>query len=382
MKNHLFYSFFLILTSFSSLTAKAETGSLYKRDLIQENNRTYYIVGPRAPHLFMISRDLYGDEKNWREIAHWNSLIAPYKLEIGQRLLIKKDPTQNEHQANRALVKAWTELQEWDRVEGIALSEAPAVTPTPRSQVTENLIEERHSEPPAGLPPPPEKKSESAEKNPELPHQHWGFEIAAIGSIARLESQFSDSGIDNILNTEIDYGVDATLISHFANERGSLFVNAAIEKMDIKPPNEGVEMEGETQTLSHYALGYGYEFTSKFSASLSAIYDEEAFGESTPDGVAVVKIGIPQIALGPGWKIIDGPRFESEIKLAALYSFAARKNETRLHEGYGALLELELRNHFAHGDIVYAVMGRYLEQKGDNLKTKQSMGLAKLGWAW
>ncbi len=370
---------FVILALFSALDVGAASPSAYRRDLVRENGKLYYTVGPRAPHLFMISRDLYGDEKEWREIASANSLVAPFKLEIGQRLLVTKEPTQTEAEANRALMKAWAQVQDWDRVEGVILSQSKASPALP--------IPQENPEPQTETPVEVEKKIIPKEKSPEpekpaAAPKSWSVEVAAAGSVSHLETKFEDSNIYNALNTEIDYGVDFTVTYHLGNEKMKLFANVAVERMDIKPAAEDVELEGKSQTPWHYALGLNYELGSRLSTSASIIEDDEVLGRTTPTGVKVVKLSIPQVSIGPRLKVIESPSFEIILKLDALLLLPAKKEEIQLNVGYGGIAGLDFEHHFAWGDLIYGIYGRWLQQDGTNLKTKQTLSGAKLGWAW
>jgi len=76
---------------FTSNAQETTDASIYKRRIVVEEEKTYYVVGPRAAHLYMISRDVYGNENRWKEIAELNSIQPPYELTIGQKILIK-DP--------------------------------------------------------------------------------------------------------------------------------------------------------------------------------------------------------------------------------------------------------------------------------------------------
>ncbi|MNL03629.1 hypothetical protein D3C87_1241700 [compost metagenome] len=106
------------MTSLISNISYAEAPN-YRRHIIQENGESVYVVTSRAPHLFMISRDLYGEVGSWQEIAKWNGLKAPYELSLGQRLVLKKPPVLSAAQGDRLLMKSWSGMKRWDVVAGI-----------------------------------------------------------------------------------------------------------------------------------------------------------------------------------------------------------------------------------------------------------------------
>jgi len=82
-------------TKWPSVTRKIEKG--------------IYVVNERAPSLYMVARDLYGDIKMASEIARWNQLPSNAKLALGQRLRIEKKPVLSEKQGTAILVEQWRE---------------------------------------------------------------------------------------------------------------------------------------------------------------------------------------------------------------------------------------------------------------------------------
>lgn len=108
----------LFVTSLISNISYAEAPN-YRRHIIQENGESVYVVTSRAPHLFMISRDLYGEVGSWQEIAKWNGLKAPYELSLGQHLILKRPPVLSAAQGDRLLMKSWSGMKRWDVVAGI-----------------------------------------------------------------------------------------------------------------------------------------------------------------------------------------------------------------------------------------------------------------------
>ena len=91
----------------------------YRRHIIQENGESVYVVTSRAPHLFMISRDLYGEAISWKAIAKWNDLKAPYNLSLGQHLVLKRPPILSAEQGDRLLMRSWSNMKRPDIVAGI-----------------------------------------------------------------------------------------------------------------------------------------------------------------------------------------------------------------------------------------------------------------------
>lgn len=51
-----------------------------------------YKVHSRSQTLIQIARDVYKDEREWKDIAYWNGIKPPYALSVGQVLLLKNPP--------------------------------------------------------------------------------------------------------------------------------------------------------------------------------------------------------------------------------------------------------------------------------------------------
>lgn len=93
-----------------------------------------YIVNERAPSLYMVARDLYGDIRMASEIARWNQLQSNAKLALGQRLRIAKAPTLSEKQGTAILVEQWRERDNPMMVSrlGAKMYRMVSATPSPK----------------------------------------------------------------------------------------------------------------------------------------------------------------------------------------------------------------------------------------------------------
>jgi hypothetical protein len=70
-----------------------------------------YKVRVRSQTLIQIARDVYKDERAWKDIAYWNGLKPPYSLNVGQVLLLKKPPVEPVPQENLVTGKALESIQ-------------------------------------------------------------------------------------------------------------------------------------------------------------------------------------------------------------------------------------------------------------------------------
>ena len=70
-----------------------------------------YKVRFRSQTLIQIARDVYKDEREWKDLAYWNGLKPPYSLSVGQILLLKKPPVAPLAQENLVTGKALESIQ-------------------------------------------------------------------------------------------------------------------------------------------------------------------------------------------------------------------------------------------------------------------------------
>lgn len=66
-----------------------------------------HIVTDNAPSLREIALFLYGDIGSFRKIARWNHLPSPYRIKIGQKLILRDSPTLNAEEGTRRLARLW-----------------------------------------------------------------------------------------------------------------------------------------------------------------------------------------------------------------------------------------------------------------------------------
>jgi hypothetical protein len=384
---------------------KEKVPATYNRDLRTVNGQPVYVVNARAPHLYMVSRDLYGNEKSWKSIAKWNSLQAPYDLQPGQQLIIKKAPI-SDAEADQVLTASWTSMKRMDVVEGIALAgnkpeapkavpEATAATlpePVAAAAVTATAVEAQQPEPPKQTPPEEpkaEEKKEAApteEKHEEQPehethHKHWGFKAAAVVSTFRLEGNYPASSIDTVLNSDVDYGVELEAAYHLS-ERSELILGYAIDKMDIKKPSDGSEVEGESQYLSKFNVGAEFEANHFITLAGFINYEQTPFAVPTVEGSKVEGIYVPQIQLGARWKLFEHGNFKTSLITDGLILLPAQQDDLSLKAGSGYVVGLGFTNKFTRTALNYGITYRDLRQDTDNSSNKLSTFFGNVGMSW
>jgi|GEM_PF-4843166 hypothetical protein len=356
----------------------------YNRDIQIVDGQAVYIVNGRAPHLYMVSRDLYGSDRMWKAIADWNALKAPYDLNPGQRLVLKKAPTVSNADADRILLKQWSQMDRWDIVKGIILAQ----------QGQPAQAEETHA-PAVGavLPaPPPESHEENAapEATPvaiaaQAPHTahhgHWKFKTAVVLSYFTLQNNNNDVPVDNELNSELDYGIELEAAYHF-NDRTEMILGAAVEKMDIAHSEEESEIEGHAQYLAKYSLGFETKLSRRIIGAGYAIYEQNPVAEPTLDGVNVEGIFIPQIQAGFRWGLIDSGNFSAWLITDGIYAFKASKNDIELNEGGGFLAGFKFANELSKRTLTYGVSYRELKQDTDTSTNALKTFYGNIGLIW
>jgi hypothetical protein len=353
----------------------------FARDLRVENDQMIYTVNARAPHLYMISRDLYGNEKHWSEIAKWNSLKAPYTLAPGQKLILQKPPTNSPAEGNRSLVKSWAGLDKWDVVEGIVASEKGIPT-GPRPASTEEakpVVVASNSETKAELAPIPTHSIESM--LPSEDHHRWSFNTSAAVSAFRLESNNDDDNVHNVLFSDADYGVELEAAYHLS-EDSKVFLGAAVEKMDIRPSSVESEIEGESQILAKYTAGLETEVTHYVDLAGSFIYEQIPFSEATTVGTNVEAIFIPQISLGARWNIFSRGNFKTLLVTDALLLLPKNHDAFDLKSGDGYTVGFKFSNKMLAKTLTYGIAYRYWEQDTSETKYNQQALYGNIGLLW
>lgn len=359
----------------------AQTNSLeYHRDIRTVDAQTIYVVNGRAPHLYMVSRDLYGSERNWKAIAEWNSLIAPYDLRPGQQLILKKAPTISDAEADRILLKAWAAMDRWDIIKGIILAQQNG-QPTARVDM-----------PVLPAPPPEAHAAPSTEAAPviqpdeaaQATHSHdghWSFKTSAVVSYFRLEGKYNDLGVDNVLFSEVDYGIELEAAYHFSEDT-ELILGASVEKMDIHPAADHTEIEGESQYLARYSLGVESELSPRITFAGHGAYEQTPFAIPTLDGTEVEAIFIPQISLGVRWGLVDSGRFNMALITDGILLMQKTHEDLELKTGGGFLVGFKFANELDRHTLTYGISYRDLRQDSADSNNTLRSYYGNIGMIW
>jgi len=355
----------------------------FNRDIRTVDNQTIYVVNGRAPHLYMVTRDIYGNDRNWKAIAEWNSLIAPYDLRPGQQLVLKKAPTISNAEADKILLKAWAKMDRWDIIKGIILAQEQGTSPAARVEMPvlpAPPAPETHSPAPEVTPAPAVQQQESAPAA--HGHEgHWKFKTSAVLSTFRLQGKYNDLDIDNSLSSELDYGIELEAAYHFS-EKTELIVGASVEKMDIHPPADDTEIEGHSQYLARYSLGVETELTPRATFAGSAAYEQTPFAVPTSGGTEIEAIFIPQISLGFRWGLLDRGSFKWSLITDGILLMQTTHEDMELKTGSGFLLGFKFANEFTKHTLTYGVSYRELRQNTDESDNSLKSYFANIGMIW
>ena len=366
-------------------------GADFKRQVSQQDGKYVYTVNARAPHLYMISRDLYGSEKYWDDIAAWNNLAKPYALEVGQKLNLKKAPTLDDAEADRFLISAWEKLNRPDMVKAISANSDHgqrnvAATEEATPAVVAAPVAEPEPEPtPAVAAPTPAaeapKTEATHEEAHETHHKKWHFGFGVLALMTDLDSDWEEENSHSQLYSNVDFGIEAKAEYH-ATEKWSGHVHAAVEHLKLEPGDDGLEIEDGDLYLMHLAAGLGYHVNERFALDLSYHMKDEPLVHPTITGSRIDKLTLPQLTFGPRFGIVHRPAVEVTLGADYLYSFPKEDKGYDLDAGQGYEILLDFAHPYSFGKIVYGIKYRFLQQDSPESKDFQRVYSANLGVNW
>lgn len=118
-----------------------------KQQFEKTNEGYIYIVNERAPWLWMVARDLYGNPKMADQIAQWNNLGTAAKIHLGQKLKLETAPTITAEEGTAILVKHWSSLGNDEMVarlsEGSLVKNEPVIKELSTTQEAVAVIQKK-----------------------------------------------------------------------------------------------------------------------------------------------------------------------------------------------------------------------------------------------
>lgn len=382
------------------------TTSKYSRNLQTVNGETIYVVNSRAPHLYMISRDLYGTDRFWKDIAAWNSIKEPFAVKPGQKLIIKKAPTLSIAESDALLIKTFKSQNRMETAKGIEDQQAPhseapravavateekeatpvvpasSVPPTPPVPVAAATPTEPPAPTAPATPATPEtpEVSKESEQLAQSHSGHWKFKTSAVVSQFKIRSQYKSQAIDYNLSSDIDYGVELEAAYH-VNEKSEFILGASLEKMDIHPPSGG-ELEGEAQYLARYNLGFESKVSEKVALAMSLALEQTPFIEEKAHGPAVEAFFVPQFVFGARWKTYERGGFNAWLLTDAIILGTAKRETIDLQTGGGYHIGFKFSNKLEQKTLTYGLSYRDLKQDSLDVQNSLKTYFANIGLVW
>jgi len=351
------------------------------RQLVTQGDKTFYVVGPRAYTLYMISRDLYGTEKHWKKLAEWNQLTEPYAIGFDDRLLIKIPPRLSEDQGNKVLIKAWAaarnphraqKLKEFDSPIGLACSPSkpderiPATETTTETATTMPTAHESTSTQTLESPPPPASTA-----------GRWGLRTDLLSSIFRLEDKMNSTGTGNTIYSRLNYGAEAR-VSYHSSERLGYSLGASLEHIDMEPAAGG-PIVIEKENLIGAMAGLDLQLAEPFILYFNGHYIQRPFTRSTVSGATVDAVYIPEARLGARLRLLNWDRLQTWLVTEGMYSFSAKQGLFEVKSGHGYTAGLRFEHRLQNSVLSATGAYRFLKQDTQTSKNSQVAGLLMLG---
>lgn len=103
-----------------------------------------YQIAPGTISMMQIARDVYGDEKLWKEIAAWNNIRAPFPISAGQIILLHRIENLKYRVTEQAPVLSMIALENYGNLKMASLiAKWNGVSPQYQPKIGEVLILKR-----------------------------------------------------------------------------------------------------------------------------------------------------------------------------------------------------------------------------------------------
>lgn len=377
---YLTLSLFIFLFSLSVHAADSVGDCTYARHLVQEEDHTFYVVESRAPSLYMISRDLYGNEENWRNIARWNQLIAPYALEKGQHLLIKVPPRLSDEEGTKVLISAWARFHDTDRVQHLtnylqsikSCSARQAVVSAPKP-----VPEEKPA--PVETPKKEEEKIEGTTVEEEK-ESLWKFSVGIGVSGLQIDSTEKTSGIKNTLYSKADYSVELE-IERELSEKWGLSLSAGLTHVEMAQPSDSV-IENPVQNIPELKLDLDYNFTKIFGMSLGADYSQHLMSEPNPEGTSIDPVYVTELSLGAKLRLTEAGRTKLWLLAEGIYALPTKQKGYDIKSGTGYSAALQFQHEMKKTEFWITPKYEFLHQDTETSKDQEQTLSLNLGLTW
>lgn len=373
---------FISLQTFAAVeTHETQKDCSLGRQTVQEHGQMIYIVQSRAPSLYMISRDLYGTETNWNNIARWNQLTAPYSLEKGQRLIIKVPPRLNDEDGTKILIQAWTRFNDTDKASRLSAYleqcvQKPAIEEEKEAAIAPPIAvpvkeEVKHEEP---------KKEEAHLEKEEHEESPWEFSTKLVGSYLQIDSTEHLTGVKNTLYSKINYGLELGVEREFSH-RWALSAAANLTHFEMEQPS-GSEIDHDKQNLLKFKLDLDDKFSEVFKMAIGSVYSQHLFGEPTPQGVDMHALWINEFNLGASVRLTKGATTELWFSAEGIYALSTSQKGFDVKSGQGYAASFTLAHEMKHSKMTITPKYEFLHQDTEASKDQEQTTSLDLGWSW
>lgn len=379
-----------------------------QRPLTEESGQLHYEVGPRAPTLYMISRDLYGSDKFWKQLARANGMSEPYRLEKGQKLLITKKPTIDNNEANSVLTQAWEKL---GKPEMANCLKKPIVEAEPEPAPATETLAEPLPPPVIGqtippevvseeVPPPPsqEQEEQKAEEKTEehIPperveaeeedirvahkeHHGWHTSLAAALLMFKMESEDHNHDVTKV-DSELSYALDIGA-HYFPGGRWGFSFITGVHLARAKATGDDT-IENNSQSLFRLTVGTEYRVMPAWHLLLNARYNQQLFVRPVTGGFALDYMFVPEASLGTRVRLYHTYTFHVYLAGEWMYYFPAESSRHDAEAGSGYQAAIHFEHKLKDSAIFYGPAYVYRNQDTDHAKEHESATVFHAGLHW
>lgn len=395
----------ICLLSFVSLSSLAEEASV-ERQVTEENGQWIYTVNERAPTLWRVSNELYGNAKYTEEIIQWNDLKEPYKLSLGQKIILKEAPKLTATEGTVQLIVWWQEKNNEQMVKRLqatlSTTEQPETTVaaaaaatavaevkpegeiaktdiTIKEQPNEKVIETQAEQKAAEAEVAAETKAAQeqptpppAEKSNELMNA-WGIEVrgGVFGTRLNTKDTYVNNNSNGNLESQPSFTLGADLHWRMTENYG-FFVQGAWAYL-IWPQSKQQSLANMERNVSLFSGLAGFEWRpmENLVSRIGGGLTQKPFfsGQASFYGVQTTGVNIPQANVGVYWYFAA-----AEFN----WYFPTNYNNIEFNNGQGFAVGVD--NSFFSTGFTWRLMYEWRSQDSKYIQTTEQNLVFTLGY--
>ena len=389
---------FLIFQSFASIAEEASVA----RQVTEENGQWIYTVNERAPTVWRISTELYGNPNIYsKKIIEWNQLKEPYRLSVGQKLTLQEAPKLTENEGTQKLI-VWWQGQKNEamvkRLEATIISEQPETvvvapapsTETPAQSYVDEKIQTEDIQIKEQKPQTPEEKEQQqaeaevkaeTEPQPQTEAEHaksdvegYGIEVRAgvFGSQMNTKDKYSNANAQLVSQPSLTIDVDL----HWRfNENYAAYLQAGFSYLMWGPPSQSSSLSNMDRSTYLFSglIGGEWKPIENLAARLGGGMTQTAFfsGSASRYGLQTLAINTPIAHAGVYWYFGAAE---------ATYFFPANTNNIEFKSGQGFAVGVD--NSLFATDWTWRLMYEWRSQDSTFIETTDQRVVATVGYNW